>query len=144
MSFLRSRTLLALLLLTITGALIAPAASQAAAGSGVSAEAAKKRKLAPRHGGKVRKAWPAKKSRGNRPRKKLARFLAKQVGPTKVAKRRRKALARSSAVIQDFLPAAKPGALRLVRSSTSPPAIPMPRAWPTSRGPMTPRSPRSR
>ena len=116
MSFLRSRTLLALLLLTITGALIAPAASQAAAGSGVSAEAAKKRKLAPRHGGKVRKAWPAKKSRGNRPRKKLARFLAKQVGPTKVAKRRRKALARSSAVIQDFLPAAKPGALRLVRS----------------------------
>jgi hypothetical protein len=115
MPFPRSRILLALLLMTLTGALVAPAASPAAAGHGSSAAAAKKRKVAPRKGGNVRKAWPARKSRGHRPRKALARFLAKQVGPTRVAKRR-KATARSSAVIQDFLPAPKPSALRLVRS----------------------------
>ena len=81
MTFPRSRILLALLLTTLTGALLAPAASQAAAGNGTSATAAKKHRLAPRKGGHVRKAWPAKKSRGKRPNKKLAQFLAKQVGP---------------------------------------------------------------
>jgi hypothetical protein len=114
MTFPRARILLALLLTTLTGALLAPAASQAAAGSGASATAAKKHKVAARKGGHVRKAWPAKHSRGHRPRKQLARFLAKQVGP-KAVKARRPA-AQSSAVIQDFLPAPKPGALRLVRS----------------------------
>jgi hypothetical protein len=109
----RTRILLALLLTTLTGALLAPAASQADAGNGSSAIVAKKHKLAPRKGGHVRKAWPAR-HHGGRPAKRLARFLAKQVGP-KALKRRRPA-AQSAAVIQDFLPAAKPGPLRLVRS----------------------------
>jgi hypothetical protein len=114
MTFPRSRILLALLLTTLTGALLAPAASQAAAGNGPSATAAKKQRLAPRKGGHVRKAWPAKQSRGHRPRKQLARFLAKQVGPTGL--KRRRSAARSSAVIQEFLPATTPSTLRLVRS----------------------------
>ena len=120
MTFPRSRILLALLLMTLTGALVAPAASQADAGSGSSAEAAKKRKVAPRKGGKVRKAWPAKKSRGNRPNKKLAQFLAKQVGPTVVAKKRASARSarapRPPARCSSSSPRAKPRALRLVRS----------------------------
>jgi len=114
----RSRILLALLLTTLTGALLAPAASQADAGNGVSATtAAKKKKVAPRKGGHVRKAWPAKKSRGKRPNKKLAQFLAKQVGPTAV-KKRKKLQARTSATgpLLDFLPGASTTGLRLVRS----------------------------
>jgi hypothetical protein len=59
-------------------------------------------------------AWPAR-HHGRRPAKRLARFLAEQVGPARHA-RRHTARAHSSAVIQDFLPAAKPGPLRLVRS----------------------------
>ena len=117
MTFPRSRILLALLLTTLTGALLAPAASQAAAGNGASATAAKKNKVAPRKGGHVRKAWPAKKSRGKRPNKKLAQFLAKQVGPTAV-KKRKKLQARTSAAgpLLDFLPGSSTTGLRLVRS----------------------------
>ena len=111
MAFPRSRLLIVLVLLSLAGALAAPAASPAA-DTGTSADAAaKKRKLAPRRGGHVRKAWPAAK-RGGRPAKRLARFLVKQVGPTK----RRKATARTSAVPQEYLPATNPGPLRLVRS----------------------------
>ena len=108
--------------MTVTGALVGPAASQADAGSGTSAEAAKKRKVAPRHGGKVRKAWPAKKSRGNRPNKKLAQFLAKQVGPTVLPKKRKakvgplRARTSSTGPLRDFLPSSTTKALRLVRS----------------------------
>ena len=119
MTFPRSRILLALLLTTLTGALLAPAASQADAGNGTSAAAAKKRKVAPRKGGHVRKAWPAKKSRGNRPNKKLAQFLAKQVGPTAVKKRKQARGARDApppARCCDFLPGATTNGLRLVRS----------------------------
>ena len=122
MTFPRSRILLALLVMTLTGALVAPAASQADAGSGTSAAAAKKRKVAPRHGGKVRKAWPAKKSRGNRPNKKLAQFLAKQVGPTVLPKKRKAKSARSArgppstGPLLTSSPAPPHKALRLVRS----------------------------
>ena len=122
MTFPRSRILLALLLTTLTGALVAPAASQADAGSGTSAAAAKKRKVAPRKGGKVRKAWPAKNSRGNRPNKKLAQFLAKQVGPTVLPKKRKakvgplRARTSSTGPLRDFLPSSTTKALRLVRS----------------------------
>ncbi len=146
MTFPRSRILLALLLTTLTGALLAPAASQAAAGNGTSATAAKKHRLAPRKGGHVRKAWPAKKSRGNRPNKKLAQFLAKQVGPTAV-KQRKQLRARTSAtgpLIQDFLPGGSTERLRLVRSFDVPGQRPRRGARsPTSPGPMTPPSPRS-
>ena len=119
MTFPRSRILLALLLITLTGALVAPAASQADTGSGTPAAAAKKRKVAPRQGGKVRKAWPAKKSRGDRPRKTLAQFLAKQVGPAAVAKkhkRRPRVRASSTGPLLDFLPGPSTTGLRLVRS----------------------------
>jgi hypothetical protein len=110
----RSRILFALLLVTLSGALVAPAASHAAKRPGTSATAAKKHKLAARKGGHVRKAWPAKHHRG-RPAKRLARFLAKQVGPLHHVKSH-KGMAHSAAVTQDFLPAAKPGPVRLVRS----------------------------
>jgi hypothetical protein len=112
MTFPRSRLLLALLLTTATGALLVPAASQADAGSATAAK-----KVAPRKGGHVRKAWPAKKSRGKRPSKKLAQFLAKQVGPTAVKKHKR-LRARTSATgpLLDFLPGPKTTGLRLVRS----------------------------
>ena len=120
MTFPRSRILLALLLMTLTGALVAPAASLADAGSGTSAEAAKKRKVAPRRGGKVRKAWPAKKSRGDRPNKKMAQFLAKQVGPTATKKRKHKnrlrVRASSTGPLLQFLPGPTTKGLRLVRS----------------------------
>jgi hypothetical protein len=116
----RFRILLALLLTTLTGALLAPAASQAAAGTGASATAAKK--VAARKGGHVRRAWPAKKSRGDRPRKKLAQFLAKQVGPAAGTKKqngkshRLRVRISSAGPLLDFLPAASTKGLRLVRS----------------------------
>jgi hypothetical protein len=116
----RSRILLALLVTSLTGALVAPAASQADAGSDTSATAAKKRKVAPRKGGKVRKAWPAKNSRGDRPNKKLAQFLAKQVGPTATKKRKQtrrlRVRASSTGPLLDFLPGSSTKGLRLVRS----------------------------
>jgi hypothetical protein len=66
-------------------AVAAPAPAQptsARTDSSTAAVAAKKterRKPAPRRGGKVRKAWPARKS--GRPTNAMARWLAKQVGP---------------------------------------------------------------
>jgi hypothetical protein len=123
MTFPRSRTLFALLLVTLTGALVAPAASHAAKRPGTSAAAAKKKhRLAPRRGGHIRKAWPAKRrggrvGRGGRPNRVLSRFLARQVGP-KPGTKHLKAAASASAAgpLLDFLPAAIPGSLRLIRS----------------------------
>ena len=120
MTFPRSRILLALLLMTLTGALVAPAASQADAGSGILRRRREEAQGCSPQGGKVRKAWPAKKSRGNRPNKKLAQFLAKQVGPTKVAKKRRQGRwLRSSTGPLQRLPARRqakrPAARALVR-----------------------------
>ena len=73
----RLRILIALLVVALAGTLAAPAASPAKG----------HHKLPHRDGGKVHKAWPAKHVRGKRakrPRKALSRFLAKQVGPTKL------------------------------------------------------------
>ncbi|MGZ5347692.1 MAG: hypothetical protein ACXWGV_08845, partial [Solirubrobacterales bacterium] len=113
MAFPRFRILIVLLLLSVAGALAAPATSPAAQRPG-------KHKVAPREGGKVHKAWPAK-ARAKRPRRALARFLATQVGPAKVAKRKRaksrlRARASSSGPLVDFLPNSKTSQLRLVRS----------------------------
>ncbi len=122
MTFPRSRTLFALLLVTLTGALVAPAASHAAKRPGSSAAAAKKHRLAPRKGGHIRKAWPVKRSggrsgRGGRPNRVLARFLAKQVGPKPGTKHLKAAASASGAgPLLDFLPTGNPGSLRLVRS----------------------------
>jgi hypothetical protein len=123
MTFPRSRTLFALLLVTLAGALVAPAASHAAKRPGSSAAAAKKKhRLAPRKGGHIRKAWPVKRShgrsgRGGRPNRLLARFLAKQVGPAPGTKHLKAAASSSGAgPLLDFLPTGKPGSLRLVRS----------------------------
>jgi hypothetical protein len=120
MTFPRSRILFALLLVTLTGALVAPAASHAAKRPGTSAAAAKKKKLAPRKGGHIRKAWPAKRSggrsgRGGRPNRVLSRFLARQVGP-KPGTKHLKASASAAGPLLDFLPTGKPGSLRLIRS----------------------------
>jgi hypothetical protein len=122
MTFPRSRILFALLLVTLTGALVAPAASHAAKRPGSSAAAAKKHKLAPRKGGHIRKAWPVKRrggrtGRGGRPSKVLARFLARQVGPKPGTKHLKAAASASGAgPLLDFLPTGNPGSLRLMRS----------------------------
>ncbi len=114
----RIRTLIALLLLSLVGALASPASSPAS-----DASASAKQRVAKRKGGKVRKAWPAKTARGTArrkaPRKALARFLAKQVGPKQVAKKGKRPLrARTSATgpLLDFLPGDGKTNLRLVRS----------------------------
>ena len=114
MAFPRPRILFALLLIILTGALVAPAASHAATGQGTSATAAKKHSARSPQG-RSRPQGVAREAPSRAPGKRLARFLAKQVGPKAIkrAKARRPRLRR---VIQDFLPAAKPGALRLVRS----------------------------
>jgi hypothetical protein len=122
MTFPRFRILCALLLVTITGALVAPVASRAATRPGSSATAAKKHRLAHRRGGHIRKAWPAKRrggrtGRGGRPSRMLARFLAKQVGPKPGTKHLKAATSASAAgPLLDFLPTGNPGSLRLVRS----------------------------
>jgi hypothetical protein len=108
----RLRILIALFALALAGTLAAPAASPAA----------KRHKLPHREGGKVHKAWPAKHVRGKRakvPHRALSRFLAKQVGPTrlKVEKpRRMQARASSAGPLVTFVPAANSTKLRLVRS----------------------------
>lgn len=104
----RLRILIGVLVLALAGTLAAPVASPAAG-----------RKLAHREGGKVRKAWPAKQGRGKRPKRALTRFLAKQVGPTKVkvAKpKRMRARVSATGPLVTFLPAANSSKLRLVRS----------------------------
>ena len=77
----RARRLLAPLILSVIFAAIAavPAAATPSAPSATSAQASKG--TAPRHGGKVRSAWPAK--RAHRPKTAIARWLALQVGPSK-------------------------------------------------------------
>ena len=77
----RARRLLAPLILSVVFAAIAaaPAAAAPSAPSATSAQASKE--TAPRHGGKVRSAWPAK--RAHRPKTAIARWLALQVGPSK-------------------------------------------------------------
>ena len=144
MTFPRSRILLALLLATLTGALVAPAASQAARGAAPVRRRAKKHKLAPRKGGHVRKAWPARSRPRGRPAKRLARFLAKQVGPAhrdQAPQGRGPRLRRSS---RTSCPRPSPARCGSCAPSTSRPTTRLPRAWRTCRGPTTPRSPRSR
>lgn len=88
----RARRLLAPLILLVAFAAIAavPAAAAPSAPSAASAQASKG--TAPRHGGKVRSAWPAK--RAHRPKTAIARWLARQVGPsTPVSCRKRPAKA---------------------------------------------------
>src|SRR4051794_4601737 len=108
----RLRTLIALLVVALAGTLAAPAASPAKG----------HHKLPHRVGGKVHKAWPAKHVRGKRakhPRKALSRFLAKQVGPTKLKVEKPKLMAArvsSAGPLVTFLPAATSTKLRLVRS----------------------------
>ena len=98
----RFRILIALLVVALAGTLAAPAASPAKG----------HHKLPHREGGKVRKAWPAKHVRGKRakrPRKALSRFLAKQVGPTKLKVQKPKTMAArvsSAGPLVTFLPAA--------------------------------------
>ncbi len=53
------------------------------------ADAAHHHRLAPRRGGHVRRAWPVRGGRG-RPSQPLARWLARQVGPTKVHPKHRR------------------------------------------------------
>jgi hypothetical protein len=108
----RLRILIALLVVALAGTLAAPAASPAKG----------RHKLPHRVGGKVHKAWPAKHVRGKRakhPRKALSRFLAKQVGPTKLKVEKPKLMAArtsSAGPLVTFLPAATSTKLRLVRS----------------------------
>ena len=106
----RLRILIALLIVALAGTLAAPAASPA-----------KSHKLPHRQGGAVHKAWPAKHVRGKRakrPRKALSRFLAKQVGPTRLKvkqPKRMQARVSSAGPLVTFLPAATTTKLRLVR-----------------------------
>ena len=108
----RLRNLIVLLVVALAGTLAAPAASPAKG----------HHKLPHREGGKVHKAWPAKHVRGKRakrPRKALSRFLAKQVGPTKLKVEKPKLMAArvsSAGPLVTFLPAATSTKLRLVRS----------------------------
>jgi hypothetical protein len=61
--------------------------------SPAAAEAATHKHPPRRKGGTVHRAWPAR-GHGWRPRSNLARFLARQVGPTKITKAMRRAAAR--------------------------------------------------
>jgi hypothetical protein len=77
----RARRLLTPLILSVAFAVAAaaPAAGAPSAPSAASAYAGKA--SAPRHGGHVRNAWPAKKA--HRPKRAITRWLARQVGPSK-------------------------------------------------------------
>ncbi len=74
--------------------------------------AAKRAKQKPRRGGRVRAAWPRSK-RARAPKNRLARWLAKQVGPEKKRKRKR---ASASADNTSALSTSGSGKLWLVRS----------------------------
>ncbi len=82
---LRVRRLLAPL--ALSAALIAiaavPASAEATSSSAAATPAEASKGRAARHGGHVRRAWPAKGS--HRPRTAIARWLARQVGPSKPA-----------------------------------------------------------
>jgi hypothetical protein len=78
---LRARRSLVPLILSIAFAAVAVASASAAASSPSAAPALASGGSAPRHGGHVRRAWPAKKS--HRPKTAIARWLARQVGPSK-------------------------------------------------------------
>lgn len=76
----RARRLLAPLILSVAFAAIAAAPAAAAVGAPSTASAQASKGNAPRHGGSVRSAWPAK--RAHRPKTAIARWLARQVGPS--------------------------------------------------------------
>ena len=78
---LRARRSLVPLILSVAFAAIAVASASAAASSPSAASALASGGNAPRHGGHVRRAWPAKKA--HRPKTAIARWLARQVGPSK-------------------------------------------------------------
>ena len=65
----------------VTACMLGAGASAAAADSGAAASASRAK-------GKIHKAWPHKKD-GRKPHKRLARKLAKQIGPIRVGKRHR-------------------------------------------------------
>lgn len=91
---LRARRLLVPLILSVAFAAIATAPAGAAS-SPLAASALASGGSAPRHGGHVRRAWPAKSA--HRPKTAITRWLARQVGPSKpvaCAKHRAKARAR--------------------------------------------------
>lgn len=79
----RARRLLIPLILSIAFAAIAAAPAVAAPGAPSASSAQASKGSSPRHGGKVRSAWPAK--RAHRPKTAIARWLALQVGPSKPA-----------------------------------------------------------
>ena len=78
---LRARRLLIPLILSVAFAAIVAAPAGAASSSPSAASALASGGNAPRHGGHVRRAWPAKKA--HRPKTAIARWLARQVGPSK-------------------------------------------------------------
>ncbi len=78
---LRARRLLVPLILSVAFAALAAAPAGAAASSPATASALASGGNAPRHGGHVRRAWPAKNA--HRPKTAIARWLARQVGPSK-------------------------------------------------------------
>lgn len=78
---LRARRSLIALILSVAFAAIVAAPAGAASSSPSAASALASGGNAPRHGGHVRRAWPAKKS--HRPKTAIARWLARQVGPSK-------------------------------------------------------------
>jgi hypothetical protein len=80
---LRARRLLAPLILSAVFAAVAAVPAAAAPNSPSAASAQASKGSAPRHGGRVRSAWPAK--RAHRPKTSIARWLALQVGPSKPA-----------------------------------------------------------
>jgi hypothetical protein len=80
---LRTRRLLAPLILSAVFAAVSAVPAAAAPNSPSAASAQASKGSAPRHGGRVRSAWPAK--RAHRPKTAIARWLALQVGPSKPA-----------------------------------------------------------
>jgi hypothetical protein len=78
---LRARRSLIALILSVAFAAIVAAPAGAASSSPSTASALASGGNAPRHGGHVRRAWPAK--RAHRPKTMIARWLARQVGPSK-------------------------------------------------------------
>src|SRR3954471_19507225 len=97
------------------------------------AEAAKRKHPPHRKGGHVHRAWPAK-GHGGRPHSGLGRFLARQVGPTKITKQMRRAAARhahtaaagttTAAIPSPVADISSKQKLYLVRSYTIPPGDP--------------------
>ncbi len=78
---LRARRLLIPMFLSAVFAAIAAVPVVAAPSSPAAVSAQASKGASPRHGGRVRRAWPAKKA--HRPKTAIARWLALQVGPSK-------------------------------------------------------------